>query len=118
MDPQFLLLMPHRVLVERKTGADLYGEETYGPATAYPARIRYTQRMVRAADGEEVVARGQVTIGGVSGITADDRITLPAPGSLVAVADPESDETYSPPIVAVTRSSDDVGEHHETVYFA
>ena len=117
LDRQFLHLMPHTVLVERKTGQDRYGRETYSDPRAFPARIRYTQRIMRTPDGEEIVTSGQVTIGGISGITSDDRITLPAPGALTATA-PDAEETFSPLIVSVHRASDEHTDVFERVSFA
>lgn len=102
MEKDFLALMPHTVTIQPLTGRDEYSRPTYGPGIQYRARVVGKQKLVRAADGSERVSATTIYVVGVSGISPEDRITLP--------------DGSQPPILAVSRMPDERGDHHEVVY--
>lgn len=77
-DP-ILELLIHEVTVEEYTGRSAYGD-SFGPARVIPARIDGSQKMIRDAQGNTVIA-GQVVFAQLSqaGVPLGSRVTLPAP---------------------------------------
>ena len=83
---------------------DPYSKPTYGANVSYSARISERQVKVRNAQGEEVVADGNVLLGASVVVPVDSRITLP--------------DASSPVIIAVNRAYDEEGLHHTRVFFS
>lgn len=104
MDQAFLDMMPFSVTLEPVASIDRYGKKTYGAAIAAPGRVSYGQVMTTSSGGQNVVARGKVTLGGVFGVTAEYRLTLP--------------DGSQPPILNVERIADESEWHHEVIFFA
>ena len=59
------------------TGQDDYGQPTYAPATARPARIEYKVRRIRNAQGDEVISRCRVFLEGSPAVGIQDQLLLP-----------------------------------------
>lgn len=85
------------------TGRDDFGAPTYGDGTEYAARLVRRHKLVRDAEGDEIVSTAQLWLQGAPAISPDDRVTL-------------SDGT-SPPIAAVERYQDETGASHTKVFF-
>lgn len=99
----FLELMPITISVSTRTSHDNYGQPVYS-ATVRQFRARYTkqQNFSRDTNGEPVRVSGTLWIAcSTRDINESDRITLP--------------DGTTPPIVSVTRQSDDDGVHHHKV---
>lgn len=99
----FLPLMPETVSVASYTGSDGYGQPQHGSPVDYRARVIYRAKLVRAANGEETVARGEVWLATTTAIDEQDQITLP--------------DGTTPPILMVEQLSDADGPHHTKVAF-
>jgi hypothetical protein len=97
-------LFPFTVYHAEFASRDAYGEKNYGSEAGYSARIINKQKLVRGADGQNVLSSGQVWLLGAPAIDVEDKITLP--------------DNSTPPILATERFSDENGWHHTKVYFA
>ncbi|MFE7262254.1 hypothetical protein ACFU9B_09325 [Streptomyces sp. NPDC057592] len=69
-------LLRHRIGVEPYLGDGAYGP-LYGPLVEHPALVGQTTRVVRAADGREVVSSAQVIAAPDMDCPAGSRVTLP-----------------------------------------
>lgn len=97
-------LMPDTITVEPWVSRDVHNQDTYGttPVT-YSVYIQGKTRAVRSVKGEEVVST--VAIHGTSGLSTDDRVTLPA-----------RFVPRQPPIINIDRFVDQDGARVEVVY--
>lgn len=102
---EFTDLMPHTVTVEPYAGRDAYGKPTYGGAVEYRARVVGRMRMIRTGVADVKVSSVQAYVANSTGITVNDRITLP--GEFAPT---------QPPIMAVGKVPDEAGLHHEVVF--
>ena len=59
------------------TGVDGYGQRIYGPQVSRRARIDYATKLIRNAQGQEVVSGAQTYLATTDPISVLDRITLP-----------------------------------------
>ncbi|MHC2021488.1 hypothetical protein [Methylobacterium sp. CM6247] len=84
-------------------GFNRQGEPISGPATPYRARVLYRARLVRGANGEGVVSRGEVWIAGTPMIGLQDALTLP--------------DGTTPPILTAELLTDEAGPSHAHVFF-
>lgn len=119
-DAEFLSMFPQTVTWTPISGlsTDGYGVMTYSTSgtKTLQARIEQKRRLVRDAVGREVVSSTTVFVPPYDNstgqtavvISVSDRITLPS-GFLSA-------GSSTPPIIAVEREQDDVGDHHFAVY--
>lgn len=105
MEPELVALMPHTVTVEAYASQDRYGKPAYGAAASYKAMVEQKVRQVRNLAGEEAVSTTTVYLDAVAAITPRDRVTLPAAFS-----------PRTPPIINVSRFSDENGLHHTELY--
>lgn len=96
-------LMTQTLTLEPRSAIDKYTEETYGTATSVLCRIVGMPKMVRAADGREVVSNGHAFTSGPSGATVKHRLTLP--------------DGSQPVIIRVDSFPDEDGPHHDIIYF-
>lgn len=96
-------LMPETVYHAEFASRDDYGKPVYGSQVGYSARVIYKPRMVKAADGKDIVAKGRVWIAGTPSVTPQDEIELP--------------DGTTPPILNVGRFSDENGAHHVVIDF-
>lgn len=101
LDPDLLALMPHTVTIAARSSLNGDGSPAFGEGVDWAARVQGQSRNVRNAQGEEVVSTSRVYVGGLSGITATGRITLP--------------DGTSPPILAVSTVADESGDLYEVV---
>jgi len=99
----FLDCMPSSITREPFVDEDKYGEFTYGPGVAVQCRIQEREERVTIQSGEEVLARGRVYLGVITGASTKDRITLP--------------DATTPEILAVRKVNDEAGPHHEVLIF-
>lgn len=69
----------HDLTVRRFTGYDAYGKRQYATAQTIKGFVNDTRRMVRNADGVEVVSETTVYLpAGTATIPVDSEVTLPA----------------------------------------
>lgn len=99
-------LFPDTLMVERVTGTDEAGDETYGTPEPIPCKLNRGDRMVSTGSGREVPSTIQATIAGVFGLSVKDRYTFPA--------DFEDGQATA---LTVDRPRDENGPHHEVVSF-
>jgi hypothetical protein len=97
-------MMPHTVNVEPFTGLDARGAYSYGPSASYRGRVQGKSTLVMNTQGEEVVSHVTIYLPYAS-ISAQDRVTLPAPFS-----------PTQPSILSVEQVSDGAGQHHTVIY--
>lgn len=96
-------LMPATVTLRAVSVLDDYGRPQFGAGEDYRSRVSYESAKVRAASGEEVVARGSVWLASAVVVTPEDQIVLP--------------DGTTPPILAIERVPDEAGSHHTKIYF-
>lgn len=96
-------MMPHTIQVEPMTDRTDSGKRVFGGAATYRALVTGSNRLVRTADGQLVVAATQINIAGSATIRPEDRITLP--------------EGSQPTILAVRSYSDETGPVHNVEVF-
>lgn len=104
-------LMRQTVSVAPFSSMDGYGKPTYGPAKTYRARVTGKRRMVRDAEGREVVSSQTVYLASNAAIGPKDRITLSTGDA--GSTDPAA---LSPEILAVGRFPDGRLMHHTEIY--
>lgn len=110
---------PHEIVIERWVQDDEHGTPQFDeehPLTVN-ARIVGRTKLVSAEDGREHVSSVQATLAGYYQISAKDRFTLP-PEFSSNPRDPNDLTARRPQALAVDRSSDENGAHHETVQFS
>lgn len=101
---EFTDLMPDTITVNSYTGADKYGNPTYSTSSnTYSARVVDKQKLVRADNGEEQVAKTTVYVASTGSIDPNDKITLP--------------DNSTPPVLSVDAFPDEDGTHHIAIYF-
>lgn len=101
---EFSDLMKDTVTHYQMSSRDSYGAITYGSGTEYQSRVVYKRELVRDSNGNQVVSKGVVWFMAYVNINPDqDKITLP--------------DGTSPPILAVERFPDNVGDNHTKLYF-
>lgn len=103
LERDFLTLAPQTVTLEPLSTHDLYGAPSFGTSVSYSALVMQESKLVRAADGREVVSGTQVYIPSSSAAVGEqDRLTLP--------------DGTQPEIIRVSVYSDDDGQHNITVF--
>jgi hypothetical protein len=102
IDPELLDLMTETITVEPFAGETGRGVRSYGSASTYQCRIVGKRRMVRDAQGEEIVSTRTIYLGSAPGVTVRDRLTLP-----------NGDQ---PMILSVASTPDEDGTYYETIY--
>jgi hypothetical protein len=108
---------PDEMTVERFLGADADGNKTYGAPFVVKCRIVGRTKDILDEDGDEVVSNVQSTTAGAYNLSSRDRYTLPVRFS----ADPSDEnnlEARQPKALAIDRSTDESGPHHEIVQFS
>lgn len=110
---------PHEIKVERWLSDDNEGTPQYDEAKSFTVRARIVGRskLVTGTDGREHVSSVQATLMGNYNVSANDRFTLPVEFS----ANPNDANDLvarQPKALAVDRSSDEKGVHHETIQFS
>ena len=104
-------LVHDTVTIESLTGRDSYGDETYGAAVTYPARVVGQQKQIRSFTGAEVISQQMVIILASVVVQAEDRITLST-----ALVNSTADSAIRPPILGARRIPDQSGTHHCVLY--
>lgn len=102
-ETDFADLMVDYVTFQAKTTKDKYGVDSYAAAVSVQGRLVRQTKMVRAADGREVVSSAHFYTAGSVGLEVTDKATF-ADGS-------------TPLIIRVDSYPDEDGEHHEVIYF-
>ncbi|MBC7340955.1 MAG: hypothetical protein H5U02_00615 [Clostridia bacterium] len=98
MERDFLAWLKETVLVEKFSGRDKYARPSYAAPVSYPCRIQRKVKLVRDAQGAEVVSTCQIYLDGGADVGVEDRITLP--------------DGSRPPIVNVAVAKDEKGMPH------
>ena len=83
---------------------DGYSKPTYGVPVDYSARISERNVKVRNAQGEDVVADGDILLESSVVVPPESQVTLP--------------DGSNPVIISVNRAYDDNGLHHTRLYFS
>lgn len=102
VDAALSALMLQTVAWQARSALNSYGEPSFAAAVSIKCRVEQDVKMVRTADGQEVVSGAQVYTDEIHGVTAKDQLTLPD-GSVVD-------------ILTVATHWDDVGPSHEVIY--
>lgn len=102
IEADFLELMTQTVTREAFSSYDAYAQASYAAGTSVTCRVVHKPRMVRNAEGKEVLSNAQIWCYGAPGFSVKDRITLP--------------DGTQPVILQVGKFPDENGNHHEVVY--
>ena len=105
-DDALLDLMPDTLTVQALKGVstDGYGTATYSTATkSYRCRVVEKQTLITTFEGVEQVARTVVWVKSTSTFGPSDKVTLP--------------DGTTPRPLSVEDYRDEVGAHHQKVYF-
>lgn len=102
VDRDIQLLMPHTVTIATSPTVNNYGERSFGAGTNYTARVVKKIQWIRDINGDMKKSFGVVYVDRVSGITPNDRITLP--------------DGTTPPVLRVDTIPDEMGNYYEQVY--
>jgi len=84
-------LLKQSVTVAPYVGVDGYGDPSYGPQVACPARVEWTEAVTPAGDGEQTTRTA--TIITEAPIGPEDRVWLPALGATVPTAEDLADDS-------------------------
>lgn len=76
MDPALLSMLTETLTVAPYLSQDAYGNPTYGPAVAYPAREEWRIRRIVDQTGQERLSRARVFFDGNVPLTLRDQVTL------------------------------------------
>ena len=99
----FTDMMVNTVTVSEVNGRDTYGKPTYAAGTQYTCRITYRNRLITNQEGQDITARGDILIAGITAIGADAKVVL--------------DDGTEPKIIATKKVFDESGAHHTRVFF-
>ena len=112
-------MFPDDVTVERFLEDDNEGNTQYDEANPVTVKARVIGRMRSApgTDGQEHISNVQAMFPREYGFTVRDRYTLPMRFSLNP-ADANDVAARQPKPLAIDRSTDEDGAHHQVVYFA
>lgn len=102
IDADLRSLMKDTVTITTGQTVNNYGEKSGGSSTAYTARYVKKLEWIRDIQGEMRKAFGIVYLDRVTGVTPNDKITLP--------------DSTTPPILRVDTFPDDSGSYYEQVY--
>lgn len=98
----FYAMMPDTVIVYGAGSVDKYGKQSFGASgTSYRCRLVFDSRMVRDAEGREVLEAGRAIVYGPAAVTVKDRIGLPG--------------GKSPLVTSVSTLKDETSTNHHTV---
>lgn len=105
IDSRFLEMMTDTVVFNAGSAIDKYGKRTYGGTqTSASARVVYETRLMKDAEGQDIVSAGRVYLyGPYASLTLADKITLP--------------NGTTPVIVGLETKKDVGGNHHTVVHF-
>lgn len=110
MKPELLALLPHTINVMPFSSWDAYGNAVY-QSGIWPSGINYQGRARNVSHdvinerGELITAKTEVLLATISGISNEDRMTLPSGFT-----------PNQPPIIRVERISDENGLSHTRIY--
>jgi hypothetical protein len=97
-------LMVQSITIAAVSSKDAYGKRTWGsPSTINQCRVQSGDHKVLDSLGQEKVANGRVYVPGAPTLTLNDKITLP--------------DGSTPPILAISRLSDERGSHHSIIHY-
>lgn len=100
----FYVMMPHTITVYATSTMDKYGKQAWsGSGTNYRCRLVFDSRMIRDADGREILEAGRAIVYGVAAVTVKDKVSLPS--------------GTSPLVTSVATIKDEVGDHHTVIGF-
>lgn len=104
-------MMTQALTVAPVASRDRFGNKTYGAAVTYRCRIVGKRRVVRNAQGNEVVSEQTVYLMTPNAVDPEGLVTLSTgdTGSTEASA-------LSPPIIASARYPDQGGAHHSVLF--
>lgn len=99
-------MFPDTVVMETLSSGDRYGAKTASTSVSISAYVSGRETKVRDNQGQMRTSSVHATLAGCYGATPDHRFTLP-----------DRFNPRQPVVLAVMRSTDEDGPHHETVYF-
>ncbi len=94
-------MMPATITHAEFSARSAYGAPQFGTPVSYRARVVYKPRLVRGADGAEVISPVTVWLAEYVNVGAQDQITLP--------------DGTTPTVIAVEKVPDEVGAHHTRI---
>jgi hypothetical protein len=113
-------LFPDTLLVNKYTGEDAHGSETWNTGTTLSIKCRIVGRTKIVTDsmtGQDAVSSVQATTKGSYNLSTRDKFTLPERFSTNPL-DPSDLESRIHRALAIDRYTDESGEHHEVVQFS
>ncbi len=99
-------MFPDTVVMETLGTGDRYGAKTVTASVSIKAYVSGRETKVRDAQGQMRSSSVHATLAGCYGATPNHQFTLP-----------DRFNPRSPAVIAVMKSTDEDGPHHETVYF-
>jgi hypothetical protein len=105
IDSKFYEMMPDTITFNAGSAIDKYGKRTYGGSvTTARGRVIYETRLMKDAEGQDIVSTGRVILyGPYASLTLADKITLP--------------NSTTPVIVGLETKKDTGGNHHTVIHF-
>lgn len=98
----WLDMMPDQVTIFAWVSRSVSNVPTYSTTgVVYPAHIELKNRLIVAANGQEVMSRGRIYLGTAAIPDVKDKLVLPS-----------NYVPLSPPILAVNVSTDENGDHN------
>ena len=77
MEPDLAVLLTQTVTISTRSARDVYGTETWGTATTYPARVSPFVPLQQTPDTEAAPVSGMIHLDGDVPVTTEHQITLP-----------------------------------------
>jgi hypothetical protein len=100
----FYVMMPETVTVYATSTMNKYGSQSWsGSGTNYRCRLVWDSRMVRDAEGREILEAGRAIVYGPATVSVKDKLTLP--------------NGNSPLVTTVATIKDEKGDHHTVIGF-
>ena len=104
IERDFYEMMPHTITLAAQSGIDKYGKPSWGSGSSYRCRLIFDQKMMRDAEGREVVRQGKALLYGYD-LSADVKYRLTLP------------DGTTPKVITVKQLKDQNGDHHTEIGF-
>lgn len=99
---EFAEMMRETITILPQASVNKYGKQSYGTGVAYRCRYINSQRILRDADGREVVESGRAIVFGLApGADVRGKVLLP--------------NGTTPLITSVSKVQDENGDHHHVI---
>ena len=101
MDALLKEFLTETVYLSTQSTVNSYGKRTFSSGVAYAARLVYEDRLIRKADGRDILETGRAIIDGNPEVTNNSKILLP--------------DGTTPVITSVSQVKDEFGSGHHVV---